>query len=157
MQKLLNELERDIRNQVRFNNMLRLNRRQRIMVQFQRAARFNTVLALGALLCAIFWIVLCMTIVHAEDAPKPACPTAGERCKILYLSEQEERMLMGQNGILDTAAQARAIDLGQFSVYLKTRIAGAPAGEVKAVEKPVTEEMHGTKTGMNPTVLDNPK
>ena len=39
-------------------------------------------------------------------------------------------MLMTKNGILDTAAQARAIDLGQFSVYLKTRIAAAPAGIV---------------------------
>lgn len=150
--KLLAELERDIRNQVRFNNMLRLNRRQRIMVQLQRATRFNYVLALGALLCAIFWIVLCMTIVHAEDAPKLACPTAGERCKILYLSEQEERMLMGQNGILDTAAQARAIDLGQFSVYLKTRIAGAPAGEVKPVPPP--EQLKGQ---INPAGVDNPK
>ena len=29
--------------------------------------------------------------------------------------------------------EARAIDLGQFSVYLKTRIAGAPAGIVTPV------------------------
>ena len=48
-------------------------------------------------------------------------------------------MLMTKNGILDTAAQARAIDLGQFSVYLKTRIAAAPAGEVRKDEsKPDT-------------------
>ena len=42
-------------------------------------------------------------------------------------------MLMGQNGILDTAAQAALLDLGQFAVYLKTRIGSAPAGEVKPV------------------------
>ena len=64
------------------------------------------------------------------------CPNPGEKCKIIYLSEQEERLLIGQNGILDTAAQARSLDLGQFAVYLKTRIAGAAPGEVKKVEEP---------------------
>ena len=43
---------------------------------------------------------------------------------------------MTQNGILDTAAQGRALDLGQISVYLKTRIASAPAGEIKPVSPP---------------------
>ena len=79
----------------------------------------------------------------ADELPK--CPDPGVKCKILYLTEQEEQMLMTKNGILDTAAQARAIDLGQFSVYLKTRIAAAPAGEVRKDEsKPDTpkEDKH---------------
>jgi hypothetical protein len=47
----------------------------------------------------------------------------------VVLSQGEEKLLMQPNGILDTAAQARALDLGQFAVYLKTRIANSPAGE----------------------------
>ena len=38
--------------------------------------------------------------------------------------------------ILDTAAQGRALDLGQISVFLKTRIASAPAGQIKPVAPP---------------------
>jgi hypothetical protein len=83
--------------------------------------------------CAMFWLALCVTVVRADDLHVP-CPTA-EPCKILTLSAQEERLLTTQNGILDTAAQGRALELGQFSVYLKTRIATAPAGEVKPPEK----------------------
>lgn len=133
--KLIDELERDIRNQVLIDNMLRLNRRQKLMVL---AKRFNYPLALGALLSAIFWIMLCMNVVHAQDAAKIPCPTP-EPCKILVLSQQEEKILMQQNGILDTAAQARSLDLGQFAVYLKTRIANSPAGEpLKAAESKET-------------------
>ena len=71
------------------------------------------------------------TAVYAEPLQ---CPTPGEKCKVLFLTEQEEQMLMTKNGILDTAAQARSLDLGQFAVYLKTRIAAAPAGEVRKDE-----------------------
>jgi hypothetical protein len=67
----------------------------------------------------------------AQEPPHAVCPVPGESCKILLLSPTEEKMLMITNGILDTAAQARALDLGQISVYLKTRIASAPAGEIK--------------------------
>lgn len=91
---------------------------------------YPTYTALAALAAA--WLLTMCAVVRADELPK--CPTPGEPCKVLLLSPQEEQMLMTKNGILDTAAQARAIDLGQFSVYLKTRIAGAPAGEVKAVE-----------------------
>lgn len=149
MQKLLNELERDIRNQALIDNILRLNRRQKLMVL---AKRFNHPLALGALFSIIFWVMFCMAVVHAEDRVlhasdvaagtpewkdnKVRCPTA-EPCKIVILSAGEEKLLMQQNGILDTAAQARSLDLGQFAVYLKTRIANSPAGEpLKAAEAP---------------------
>ena len=125
--KLLTHLERDIRNQVIIDQMKRLNRRQRLMVTLRRNA-----LNLAAAVLGLLWILFCIGIARADEPPK--CPDPGVKCKILYLTEQEEQMLMTKNGILDTAAQARAIDLGQFSVYLKTRIAGAPAGEVKAVE-----------------------
>ena len=83
---------------------------------------------------AAAWLLALAFAVSADELPK--CPDPGVKCKILYLTEQEEQMLMTKNGILDTAAQARAIDLGQFSVYLKTRIAGAPAGIVTPVPAP---------------------
>ncbi len=57
------------------------------------------------------------------------CANPGETCKILVLSAQEERLLIGLNGILDTAAQGRQLDLGGFAVYFKQKIAQAPAGD----------------------------
>jgi hypothetical protein len=35
------------------------------------------------------------------------------------------------NGVLDTAAQGRALELGQFAVYMKQKIAQSPEGEMK--------------------------
>ena len=97
--------------------------------------RINWLLIAGIVFSILVWSAL-ITAVRAAEPPSqsssaPSCPNPGEKCKVLYLSEQEERMLMIQNGILDTAAQARALDLGQFAVYLKTRIGSAPAGEMK--------------------------
>jgi hypothetical protein len=127
-QKLLGAIERDIRNQVLFDRMKRLNRRQRLMVFLRR----NKIPLIAATAAAAWTAFFCFTIARANaDELKPQCPDPGVKCKILFLSEAEEHMLMGQNGILDTAAQARSLDLGQFAVYLKTRIAAAPVGEVK--------------------------
>lgn len=83
----------------------------------------------------------------AAADPRIACPTPGEKCKILTITEQEERLLMGQNGVLDTAAQARNLDLGAFVVYFKTRIAGAPAGEVAS---PPVSQGKGDKDNSKP-------
>jgi hypothetical protein len=122
--KLIHQLERDIRNQVLIDSLKRLNRKQKIMVHLNRnGLRY----AFG--FCALFWMVLCITVVRADELPKYPCPD-NQPCKVLTLTPQEEKLLIGQNGILDTAAQGRALELGQFSVYLKTRIATAPAGEV---------------------------
>lgn len=96
-----------------------------------------------------------VTLARADDFAdrfngKVQCPTAGETCKVLILSPTEERMLMGANGILDTAAQARSLDLGQFSVYLKTRIATAPAGDVKPTVQPAPQPVPATPTENKP-------
>ena len=123
---LIQQLERDIRNQVLVDNLKRLNRKQKLMVHLHRNA-----FPYAFVFCALFWIAACMTVVHATE-----CPDPGVRCKVLFLTRQEEQMLMTQNGILDTAAQGRSLDLGQFSVYLKTRIGSAPQGEVKPVPAP---------------------
>lgn len=68
------------------------------------------------------------------------CPTPGEPCKIVILSPQEEKALTGQNGIFDTAAQGRAIELGAVAVYFKQKILAAPAGEVRSPAKPLGED-----------------
>ena len=129
--RLIAELERDIRNQVVIDNLKRLNRRQKIMVFVTRNG-WRIVIGFTVL----FWLT-CFALVHAAFAVE--CPEPGQQCKIFYLSPQEEKLLTGQNGVLDTAAQARALDLGQFAVYLKTRIAASPQGEVKPLpaDKPV--------------------
>jgi hypothetical protein len=133
-EKIVHEIERDIRNQVRINQMLKLNRRQKLMIYVRRNA-----LNLAFLFLVAAWIVACITVVRADELPK--CPTPGEPCKIVYLTSQEEKLLMGLNGVLDTAAQARALDLGQFAVYFKTRIAASPAGEITPVKPAPTNNV----------------
>jgi hypothetical protein len=128
--KLITQLERDIRNQVRINSMLRLNRRQKLMVQI---GRFNHILLIGIIGSLLIWALLILGVVRAFAVD---CPTPGEPCKVIFLSPQEEKLLTAQNGILDTAAQGRQIDLGGFAVYFKSKIATAPAGEMKPVPTP---------------------
>lgn len=143
--KLLEQLERDIRNQVLIDSFKRLNRKQRTMVFIRR-----NFAAITAILGMTIWIAFCITMVRADELSKFPCPTA-EPCKILTLTSQEERLLTAQNGILDTAAQGRALELGQFSVYLKTRIASAPAGEpVKPAGVPTPPEKHDAPESAKP-------
>ncbi len=84
------------------------------------------------------------------------CPVPGEKCKVLFLSAEEENLFIGKNGILDTAAQARAIDLGGIVVYLRQKLQAAPAGDVKEVPpapkadaggNTTTQPLNGTNTG----------
>ena len=133
-EKIAAQIERDVaqtaRNQVTSDKLKRLTPRGKLMVL---ALRRPLVTAL--VLNVLIWIFLALgAVVAFADEQHVQCPDPGVKCKIIYLSEQEERMLMTQNGILDTAAQARSLDLGQFAVYLKTRIGSAPQGEVKPVE-----------------------
>ena len=122
--KLIAQLERDIRNQVLIDRMKRLDWKGKLMVFARRYW--------GLGITAGMLVVFSIAVAHADPIQ---CPDPGAKCKILFLSEQEERALAGPNGVLDTAAQARALDLGQFAVYMKTRIAGAAQGEVKEVPK----------------------
>jgi hypothetical protein len=143
-EKIARVIERDIRNQVVIDQMKTLNRKGKLMVLVRRH-RIPLLFGAVALAWTFAW---CWAIVAANAAE---CPDPGVKCKVLFLNEQEERMLMGQNGILDTAAQARSLDLGQFAVYLKTRIGSAPAGEVKPVEQPKPAENKPAAP------VDNPK
>jgi hypothetical protein len=133
-EKIAAQIERDVaqiaRNQVAIDKMKSLTLKGKLMVFAERHP--TSIPAAFGFIAAVMVILVCTVArVRADDIPHAQCPTAGEPCKILILSQQEERMLMGPNGILDTAAQARALDLGQFVVYLKTRIANAPAGTVQ--------------------------
>jgi hypothetical protein len=130
-EKIVRTVERDIRNQVVIDRLKRLTWKDRAMFYWEINGRRWAIW-----FCVIAWVMIMLAVrAHATE-----CPTPGEKCKVIFLTEQEEKMLMGQNGILDTAAQARALDLGQFAVYLKTRINGAAQGEVKEVEKPVDKK-----------------
>ena len=100
-------------------------------------------------LAATLLLLVPISAFAQEPPPHAVCPVPGESCKILLLSPTEEKMLMIQNGILDTAAQGRALDLGQISVYLKTRIASAPSGVVKPVSPPAQNN--------SPPPVDNQK
>jgi hypothetical protein len=70
------------------------------------------------------------TIAHATEPLNIPCPTPGQTCKIIVLTSEEESILTGKNGVLDTAAQSRALDLGPFVVYVRQKIAQAPEGTV---------------------------
>lgn len=67
------------------------------------------------------------------------CPAAAKSCKVLILTPQEVNALVGDKMILQTAAQARSLDLGQVVNYFLTKLAAAPDGKVvapKPAEKP---------------------
>lgn len=129
--KLFDALERDLRNQILIDGMKRLNWKGRLMVFFKRHGEQLLFAACIALLTIVF-----ASRARAETADALKCPTAGEPCKIIYLTAQEEKILMQPGGVLDTASQARALDLGQFVVYFKTRIAGALQGVVVPAQQP---------------------
>lgn len=101
----------------------------------------------AALLVFGFWLAV-INRAFADEAPK--CPTPGEPCRVVYLSPQEEKLLSGQNGVLDTAAQARSLDLGQFVVYFKTKLAQSPMGETRPLPLPAAGPGDLTPGSKNP-------
>ena len=144
--KLITALERDIRNQVVIDQMLRLNRKGKLMVLVHRVLRLNWGLIAALLFCAAFWLFFFVSGIKnlfADELVKPAtvqCPIPGEKCKVLLLTEAEEQVLMKANGILDTAAQARNLDLGGAAVYFKTKIGTAMQGEVVPLKHDAPED-----------------
>ena len=127
--KILRKLEalvsRELCNQKLIDRLKRPTWKGRLMVFIESIKLRHVILA-----CALIWAFLIGQAFAVE------CPTPGEACRILILTPTEEKMLTTQNGILDTAAQGRALELGQFAVYLKTRIAGSPMGETVPIPKP---------------------
>ena len=68
----------------------------------------------------------------AQEAPAYACPANAKSCKVITLTPEEQDMLMRDKGILQTAVQARPLDLGAIIQYWVNKIEQAPAGKVEA-------------------------
>jgi hypothetical protein len=165
-QKLIDTLERDIRNQVLIDQMKKLTHKGKLMVLVHRNIRRVWIVSL-----AIAWLAFFLWSINAwaADPSTPAaapvmCPDVGVKCKVLFLSETEEQMLMTRNGILDTAAQGRALELGQFAVYLKQKIGTAQSGQVvlpppppaPAAPAPQTVPVPNTQPTENSLKTDKP-
>ena len=89
----------------------------------------------------ISFLVLAASLAFAQtsDLTTIKCPNPGEPCKVLVLTPNEEKVLTGPNGILDTAAQGRSIELSGAVVYMKNKIQNAPEGTVQAPPKPAAQ------------------
>jgi hypothetical protein len=86
-------------------------------------------------------VLLALSIVPAfaeEAQDKIKCPDKNP-CRVLFISEAEFAMLMGEKGVLATAAQARNLDLGAFATYMQTKLITAPQGEPRIDATPTTE------------------
>lgn len=86
-------------------------------------------------LLPLFWIAATPALADTASIP---CPD-NKPCKVVTIDDQEMKILAGQNGILQTAAQARSLDLGQFVIYFQNKLQNAPAGEVKPAAVPAPE------------------
>ncbi len=82
-------------------------------------------------------VLLTATPALADDQ-KINCPTPGVPCRVLFLNNNDIQMLLGERGVLPTAAQARSIDLAGYVTYLAGQIAASPQGAV--VPAPTKDE-----------------
>ena len=97
----------------------------------ERQERIAFSLGAIALVGAITWLFT--SHARAED-----CPPNAKSCKVITLTPEEQDMLIRDKGILQTAVQARPLDLGAIVQYFVTKIEHAPAGKV--VEPPEKKE-----------------
>lgn len=93
--------------------------------------RFFRPLLLPLFALGVAIISLLMAIAVARADPRTQCPTPAP-CKVIVLNAEEEKVLTGQNMVLDTAVQGRQIDLFGVVSYLRNKIASAPAGDAPA-------------------------
>lgn len=88
-------------------------------------------------LYVVSWLPLQIAAITASSTafadPRVECQTP---CRIITLNADEEKALLGQNMVFDTAVQGRAIDLGGVVTYFRTKITAAPMGDVKILDKP---------------------
>lgn len=92
---------------------------------------------------------------HAQMIAPPIdipCPN-DEPCKVLVLTQSELNVLVQDNGILATAAQARNLDLGQIVSYFRQKIALASAGKnaPKVSTEPNANSVPGSPPGAQAT------
>ncbi len=81
------------------------------------------------MVAAVIVFVSCVVAFATECPPNP--PNIPPGCKVLTLNTSEEAILVQQNGILETAAQGRKLELEGATMYFRQRIKEAPAGEVR--------------------------
>lgn len=75
------------------------------------------------LVAAALAIIVFLFFIEALRAAD--CPQGSVACKVLVLTQEEERALIG---ILDTAKRARHLDLADTVNYFVGRLGTAPAG-----------------------------
>ena len=90
----------------------------------ERQERIAFSLGAIALVGAITWLFT--SHARAED-----CPPNAKSCKVITLTPEEQDMLIRDKGVLQTAVQARPLDLGAIVQYFVTKIEHAPAGKVE--------------------------
>ena len=94
-----------------------------------RQERIALKLFVTAMVLASVWLFT--SYARAED-----CPPNAKSCKVITLTPEEQDMLIRDKGILQTAVQARPLDLGAIIQYFVTKIEHAPAGKVVEPPKP---------------------
>lgn len=85
----------------------------------------------------VLLLALLPTAAYAD--PRTDCPTPAP-CKVLTLTADEEKVLLGQNMIFDTAVAGRQLDLFGAAAYMRQKIATAPAGDMPKAPEPAQKQ-----------------
>ena len=88
------------------------------------------IIAVAAALTALFMLVM-NAASRAEDV---ACPPGVPSCKVISVSPDEERVLVGPAGIFDSAEFANRMNLSGPIQYWRNKLAAAPEVKAKSVE-----------------------
>ena len=88
------------------------------------------ILAVAAALTALFMLAM-NAASRAEDV---VCPPGVPSCKVISVSPDEERVLVGPAGIFDSAEVANRMNLSGPSQYWRNKLAAAPEVKAKSVE-----------------------
>lgn len=84
-------------------------------------------------ICALAAIMLAPIAVAAQENKVP-CPNQMP-CKVIVVTEDEEKTLTGQGMIFDAAEWANKMNFSSLVAAWKQKIATSPQGEVKKIEE----------------------
>ena len=88
------------------------------------------IIAVAATLTALFM----MAMNAASRAEDVACPPGVPSCKVISVTADEERVLVGPAGIFDSAEFANRMNLSGPIQYWRNKLAAAPEVKAKPVE-----------------------
>ena len=88
------------------------------------------ILAVAAALTALFMLAM-NAASRAEDV---ACPPGVPSCKVISVTADEERVLVGPAGIFDSAEFANRMNLSGPIQYWRNKLAATPEVKAKPVE-----------------------